>query len=72
MLRPPEVKARGLAEVDALFAKGTIQKEDLLKRLPSLQGAIMETMRLSPIAVAQMRTAARDFVFEGHRIRKGG
>jgi cytochrome P450 len=58
------------AEVDAVFANGSIQEEDL-KKLPVLNGAIMETMRLYPIAVAQMRTANRDFVFEGHQIREG-
>ncbi len=71
VLKHPEVKARVLKEVDALFANGTIEEEDLLKRLPSLQGAIMETMRLYPIAVAQMRTATKDFVFEGHQIHEG-
>jgi cytochrome P450 len=30
----------------------------------------METMRLYPIAVAQMRTATRDFEFAGHQIRE--
>lgn len=71
VLKHPEVKARVLAEVDALFAAGEVSEEGLLKRLPALQGAIMETMRLYPIAVAQMRTAARDFVFAGHAIREG-
>jgi cytochrome P450 len=71
VLKHPEVKARVIKEVDALFANGEIEEEGLLKRVPSLQGAIMETMRLYPIAVAQMRTATRDFVFEGHQIYKG-
>ena len=43
----------------------------LMKKLPSLQGAIMESMRLYPIAVAQMRTATKDFVFDGHQIKEG-
>ncbi len=71
VLKYPEVKARVLAEVDALFAEGEIEEGDLLKRIPSLQGAIMETMRLYPIAVAQMRTATKDFMFEGHQIHRG-
>ena len=71
VLKHPEVKRRVLAEVDALFADGEISEEQLLARIPSLQGAIMETMRLYPIAVAQMRTAAKDFVFEGCQIREG-
>ncbi|HEY9547650.1 MAG TPA: cytochrome P450 [Solimonas sp.] len=71
VLKHPEVLKRVHEEVDALFASGTIDEEDLLKRIPSLQGAIMETMRLYPIAVAQMRTATKDFVFEGHQIYEG-
>jgi cytochrome P450 len=71
VLKHPDVLKRVHEEVDALFAGGTIEEEDLLKRIPSLQGAIMETMRLYPIAVAQMRTANKDFVFEGHQIREG-
>jgi cytochrome P450 len=71
VLKYPEVKARVLKEVDELFANGTIEEEDLLKRIPSLQGAIMETMRLYPIAVAQMRAATKDFIYDGHQIRKG-
>jgi len=71
VLKHPEVKARVLAEVDALFAEGEVDEDGLLKKLPALQGAIMETMRLYPIAVAQMRTATKDFVFEGHQIKEG-
>ncbi|MGH8444878.1 MAG: cytochrome P450 [Solimonas sp.] len=71
VLKHPDVLKRVHEEVDALFANGSIEEEDLLKRVPSLQGAIMETMRLYPIAVAQMRTATKDFVFAGHQIREG-
>lgn len=71
VLKHPDVHARVLQEVDALFATGTIDEDALMKRIPSLQGAIMETMRLYPIAVAQMRTATRDFRFAGHLIRAG-
>ncbi|MEC9362862.1 MAG: cytochrome P450 [Sinimarinibacterium flocculans] len=71
VLKHPEVKARVLAEVDALFDKGEINEETFMKELPALNGAIMETMRLYPIAVAQMRTATKDFVFEGHQIHEG-
>ena len=71
VLKHPEVKARVLKEVDDLFAAGDLDEEGLLRKLPALNGAIMETMRLYPIAVAQMRTASRDFVFEGHQIHAG-
>jgi cytochrome P450 len=70
VLKHPEVLERVRSEADALFAKGSIDEADL-KRVPAIEGAIMETMRLYPIAVAQMRTATRDFEFAGHRIREG-
>ena len=70
VLKNPEVHKRVVAEADALFAKGQIEESDL-KNIPSIDGAVMETMRLYPIAVAQMRTATRDFVFDGHQIREG-
>jgi cytochrome P450 len=70
VLKHPEVLERVRAEADALFAQGPIGELDV-KRIPSIDGAIMETMRLYPIAVAQMRTATRDFDFAGYRIREG-
>jgi cytochrome P450 len=72
VLKHPQALARVQAEADALFAEcGTDITEADLKRVPSIKAAVMEAMRLYPIAVAQMRTATRDFVFEGHRIRAG-
>ena len=70
VLKHPEVLKRIHAEVDALFATGSIDEDDLMKKIPAVQGAIMEAMRLYPIAVAQMRTATRDFMFQGHLIPK--
>ena len=62
VLKHPDVLKRVQAEID---------EAGLLKRLPVLNGAIMETMRLYPIAVAQMRCANKDFVFQGHQFREG-
>jgi len=70
VLKHPEVLERVRREADALFAKGNIDEPDL-RNLPSIDGAIMEVMRMYPIAVAQMRTATRDFAFLGHQIREG-
>jgi cytochrome P450 len=67
VLKHPEVLARVRAEADDLFAGGVID-ESTLTNLPAINGAISEAMRLYPIAVAQMRTATRDFEFEGMRI----
>ena len=71
ILKHPGVLQRVQAEVDALFAKGPVNEDTFMKELPALNGAIMETMRLYPIAVAQIRTANKDFMFGGHLIREG-
>jgi len=70
VLKHPEVLKRVRNEADALFAQGSIDEADL-RRVPAIDGAIMEVMRMYPIAVAQMRTATRDFAFLGHQIREG-
>lgn len=69
VLKHPEVLARVTTEADALFAAGAIDETALTTAIPSINGAISEAMRLYPIAVAQMRTATKDFVFEGMQIR---
>jgi cytochrome P450 len=70
VLKNPEVHARVRGEADELFAKGDITAANL-RGIPAIRGALMETMRLYPIAVAQMRTATRDFRFAGHLIAEG-
>jgi cytochrome P450 len=70
VLKHPEVHTRVLAETDEMFGRGPIDEADI-RNLPVINGAIMEVMRMYPIAVAQMRTATRDFAFLGHRIREG-
>lgn len=70
VLKHPEVRKRVQAEADALFARESITEKDL-RGIPAIRGALMETMRLYPTAVVQMRTATRDFTFQGHRIAEG-
>jgi cytochrome P450 len=70
VLKHPEVLERVQREADAVFARGTID-EDTLREMPAVRGALMETMRLYPIAVVQMRTATRDFRFAEHPITVG-
>ncbi|MDR7276442.1 cytochrome P450 [Catenuloplanes atrovinosus] len=70
VLKHPDVLARVRAEADELFARPTLTERDL-RGIPAIRGALMETLRLYPIAVVQMRTATRDFTFHGHRIAEG-
>ena len=71
VLKHPEVRARIEREVDALFSQWPIPEEEVMARLPALNGAIMESMRLYPIAVAQIRTVVQDFEFQGYSFKKG-
>lgn len=68
VLKDPHVLARVTADADALFDGGVIDEKTLTTGIPAINGAISEAMRLYPIAVAQMRTATRDFEFEGMQI----
>jgi cytochrome P450 len=70
VLKHPEVLERVRAEADAAFARGPVTEASLAD-LPSINGAVMEAMRLYPIAVAQPRVADRDFEYAGYRIREG-
>lgn len=67
ILRTPGVLERVQAESDALMSKETIGEDDI-RELKVIAGCLREAMRLWPIAVAQMRTATRDFEFEGYLI----
>lgn len=69
ILKDPETLRRVQQEADELFAKETLTEEDI-RRLPVINGACMEAMRLWPIAVAQMRVANYDFEFGGYTIPK--
>ncbi len=70
ILKTPGVLERVQAEADALYAKDVVTEQDI-HNLPAINGAIMEAMRLWPIAVAQMRTAIEDFSFAGYTIPAG-
>jgi cytochrome P450 len=67
IVKNPEVYARIQAEADALFARETIGEADV-RGLKAINGAVMEAMRLWPIAVAQMRTSNHAFEFAGFEI----
>lgn len=71
VLKHPDVLAQIRAEADALFAGGEPIGDDAARRLPATRYALMETMRLYPVAVTLIRTAARDFEFAGHTVRAG-
>ncbi|ADV66949.1 cytochrome P450 [Deinococcus maricopensis] len=68
--RHPDVLEAVRAEVDAAFADGPPRAE-ALGRMPHLHHAVMETLRLHPIAPAITRTANEAFTFAGHTVPAG-
>ncbi len=70
VLKHPDVLERVRAEADAVFARGPLTDESIAD-MPAINGAVMETMRMYPIAVAQPRVAVRDFGYAGFTIREG-
>ncbi|WP_216318179.1 cytochrome P450 [Deinococcus aestuarii] len=68
--RHPEVLARVREEADALFRDGPPTPE-ALGRAPHLHRAVLETLRLHPIAPALTRRVTRDFTFAGHTVPSG-
>jgi hypothetical protein len=71
VLKHPEVKARVLKEVDELFAAGDLDEGGPAQEAARTQRRNHGNDAPVPIAVAQMRTANKDFVFEGHQIYEG-
>ena len=71
LLTHPDAMARVRAEVDAAFADGSPLGFETLKRLPLLRGALLETQRTLPIALATPRVAAEPFEFAGHTVPRG-
>lgn len=68
--RHPEVLAKVRAEVQDLWQAGPPSLE-ALGHAPTLHGAVLETLRLHPIAPALSRVARRPFEFGGYDIPAG-
>jgi cytochrome P450 len=71
ILKYPDIHRKMREEVDALYSKGPVDEATFMKSLPITNSVVMESMRLWPIAVAQVRVANKDFVFYGHQLREG-
>lgn len=70
LLNHPNILAQCVAEADQFFSDG-LPTQEQLRAHGALHRAMMETLRLHSIAQVTNRTATRDFVFAGHRIREG-
>lgn len=70
LLKYPDARARVQAEVDAAFADG-IGDARAFFSLKHLHGAMLESMRLFPIALATPRLVVKPFELEGYEVRPG-
>ena len=70
ILRDPAIHRRVVDDARSLLDGGPVTTERIAG-LTAINGAVSEAMRLWPIAVAQMRTATRDFEFAGHQVHEG-
>ena len=70
ILKTPHLLEKIQQEADSLYAKQEVTESDVLGLEVTL-GSVQEAMRLWPIAVAQMRTATKDFEFGGYTIPAG-
>lgn len=70
LLAHPALMEEVTAEADAAFARGPLDHE-ALRAMPTLHGAVLETLRLYPVAPAGRRYVAESFEFAGHTIAAG-
>jgi len=67
LLKHPEVLECVTAEVDAVFAQGSLTTT-ALKSMKSLHGAAMETLRLYASNIGLQRLAKKSFEFAGYQV----
>lgn len=70
LLRHPDILRQVQSEVDDLFARPSFSVQDL-RHLKTLHGAVIETLRLYPVAPIMPRHAVQTFEFNGYRVEKG-
>jgi sterol 14-demethylase len=71
LLRNPDVMARVVEELDAIYADGREVSFQSLREIPLLEGVIKETLRLHPPLIILMRKVMHDFHFKSFTIKAG-
>ncbi|MFT5680593.1 MAG: cytochrome P450 [Myxococcota bacterium] len=71
VLARPEVRTRVMEEVRTVFADGPVPSWESFQKMTALRGAIMETLRMYPVAYLASRHVASSFTFGGHHIAAG-
>lgn len=71
LARHPEVRGRGVQELDAVLAGRPPTAEQLIHELPYLTMVMDETLRLYPPVWFGPRMSVKPFEFAGHRVPAG-
>ncbi len=71
LLRHPDYYAQVQQELDELYADGQEVSFHALRRIPKLDNALKETLRLHPPLIILMRVAMDEFEVAGYPIHKG-
>ncbi len=67
----PETLARVQAEIDEHFSGDELPPMRQLHEFKALYGAVLETLRMYPVAPFTPRGASKPFTFAGHRVEAG-
>ncbi len=71
LLRNPDVMARVVEELDAIYADGRQVSFQSLREIPLLEGVIKETLRVHPPLIILMRKVMKDFHFKNITVKAG-
>ncbi|MGF1506097.1 MAG: cytochrome P450, partial [Anaerolineae bacterium] len=70
LLKHPAIMRQAVAEIDDLFAQEAFTFRDL-RHMKTLHAAVIEGMRLYPVAPIMPRHATQTFEFGGYRVQQG-
>ncbi len=71
LLRHPDIYANAVAELDELYSDGQSVSFHALQKIPLLENALKETLRLHPPLIILMRVAKGEFEVGGYPIHEG-
>jgi sterol 14-demethylase len=71
LMRHPDIYAEVRNELDELYADGQEVSFQALRRIPTLENVIQETLRLHPPLIILMRVAQGEFEVQGYPIHQG-
>jgi len=71
LLQHPEIMARVVEELDAIYADGRPVSFQSLREIPLLEGVFKETLRMRPPLIILMRKVMQDFHYKNYTVKAG-